>query len=201
MTARPQTILEQLVPLKPLDLQKCTTVNDIVTAMCASSFGARMLGQMADTLTEWTKGVGPRPILIYDGDLDTPLYNLLCKMQNFGWFSEIVTSYNFVLNGRSTERALVVGPYVERHATRLYQKVRHLLYVNRQYQCRPQLVRDGFFPDVLFADPTLAIPLLFLTLRERHYEQKADMQELMKLWEERCCATRPARSCSQSRAP
>src|SRR5438046_1100055 len=65
-------------PLELLDLSKCQTVSDIVDGMSRCAFGARMLGEVAATLTQWcfeTK----KPALIYDGLPTSPLGNLLTK--------------------------------------------------------------------------------------------------------------------------
>ena len=43
----------KLEPLERLDLRKCTTVGDIVLAMSKCSFGARMLGEVAQKILGW----------------------------------------------------------------------------------------------------------------------------------------------------
>src|SRR3954469_4858797 len=43
-------ISDKLIPLQPLDLSKINSVNDLVTAMGNTAFGAREIGNGADVL-------------------------------------------------------------------------------------------------------------------------------------------------------
>ena len=58
--------------LKSLDLQKCDSVGEIVSAMRYCAFGARMLGEVAHTIFEMVTAQD-KPILIYSGIADSPL--------------------------------------------------------------------------------------------------------------------------------
>lgn len=168
MTERKTTILDQLTPLAPLDLKACKTVGDIVSGMRSCSFGARMLGEVADTLTAWAKDKPPGSVIIYDGEHDSRLgallRNGLCVGSGtLGPF----TSDGFLDHFTHVERALIVGGFPERNEKPLAERIAHAVYVNKDGQCRPGLVRDGHFPDVVFADPTVVIPILAHTLNER----------------------------------
>lgn len=162
-----QTILSRLKPTTPLDLNNHHTIGDIVEGMAETSFGARMLGEVARTVCAMVaKGTYP-PTAIYDGNPDKPLMRLLRRMQTEGYVGEITTSWEFSQNQRRVENALVIGAYAERHEDYLYAHIDHAIYINNHNQCRPGLVMDGFFPDVVFADPSFVLPLLFVVLRER----------------------------------
>ena len=56
----------KLEPLERLDLRKCTTVGDIVLAMSRCSFGARMLGEVAQKTLGWIQQ-GKNIRVVYDG--------------------------------------------------------------------------------------------------------------------------------------
>jgi deoxyhypusine synthase len=172
-------ILPQLVPLKPLDLSACRTVSDIVRGMSHCSFGARMLGEAADTLTAWVKE-DPRPVLVHDGNPKKPLFGLLRGMCERGWFEGPLRTWDLKKHGKTFERGLVVGPYAEYFEDDLYAFVRNAVFVNDQYQCRPGQVKYGHFPNVVFADPSFVMNVLNLAMLERLDQSEYGTADLMK---------------------
>lgn len=184
MNKRLRTILEQLTPLTPLDLGSCRTVSDIVAGMAKCSFGARMLGEVAETLTKWItegKTSGHPPILVYDGSVNRKLHPYIQKMGiGTGWFRGPWTS-ELATDSRS-DRVLVVGPYYQRNEDAFHAALKPggAIFVNAEMQCKPGQVRDGFFPNVVFADPTLVIPVLYHVLKERINGEPSSVWDLMK---------------------
>jgi deoxyhypusine synthase len=178
----------KLQPLELLDLGKCQTVGEIVDGMSRCAFGARMLGEVAATLTAWCSGP-IKPILIYDGLASTPLGKMLSKRLAgaTGFFSEVMTPEEYekiapkARLGRG-KNALVIGSYSERHAAALYaREPGTTIYINPYDLCAPGQVKDGFFPDAVFADPNFIIPVLALVLDERLKGKKHAVSELMDL--------------------
>ena len=164
----------KLQPLELLDLGKCQTVSEIVDGMSRCAFGARMLGEVAAKLTTWC-AEEPKPVLIYDGLPSSPLGNLLGKqlVREEELFSEVMTPEEYeriparARQGRA-KTALVVGGYSERHAAALYaREPGTTIYINPYDLCAPGQVKDGFFPDAVFADPNFILPILALVLDER----------------------------------
>src|SRR3989344_1965300 len=92
-------VRDQMEPLEPLDLSKCSTVGQLVGAMSRCSFGARMLGEVAETLTTWITN-GQRPVAVFDGNTLKPLHLLLQLMRQKGWIADIVTSQEFAQKER-----------------------------------------------------------------------------------------------------
>jgi deoxyhypusine synthase len=163
----------KLQALELLDLGKCRTVGEIVDGMSRCAFGARMLGEVAATLTGWC-GEGRKPAIIYDGLPTSALGKLLGKrlVQKGKYFSEVMTpeEYGRLSAGArgKIKNALVIGAYSERHAAALHaRELGTTIYVNQYDMCRPGQVKDGFFPDAVFADPNFIVPVLALVLDER----------------------------------
>ena len=174
-----------LQPLELLDLGKCRTVSQIVDGMSRCAFGARMLGEVAATLTTWC-AQDPRPAILYDGIPTTPLGKLLKHLvQKAKLFSEILTPEEYDrLPARSRQkrlpRALVVGAYSERHAPALHARdPRTTIYINPFDMCAPGQVKDGFYPDAVFADPNFILPILALVLDERLKDNPHSVADLM----------------------
>ena len=125
-----------LFALEPLDVATKETIGQLVDGMSRCSFGARMLGDVAATLTEWASNPLKRACIIYDGKPHTPLGELLQQMLANGWFSALIRTEDYYHRWpRSTvgPNALVVGPYSQLHARvfndagscDLHQSVRH----------------------------------------------------------------------------
>lgn len=183
------SLSDKLVPLEPLDLAKCYTVNDIVTGMSKCSFGARMLGETLDTLQsmieEGRKDNSKRPKLISDiprNCLLRRLFDAICG--DLHWFDGPFTTDILAGPGGRFENALVIGAYNEYNADAVYSKLGRAVFINGRYQCKPDQVRDGYFPDVVFADEGLVMPILYLALKERLGTLKSyGVVDLMKMLE------------------
>jgi deoxyhypusine synthase len=155
----------QLEELKSLDLQKCDTVGDIVNAMRYCAFGARMLGEVAHTILEMASAK-EKPILIYDGLEHSPLGRLLKKFVANRWCKRIVSPPAYARQKRREKNVIVVGAFSERDAGAIYKKPKRALFINQFDMARPGQVRDGFFPDAVFADPRFVMPVIYAALDE-----------------------------------
>jgi len=157
----------QLEELEPLDLRKCQTVSDIVRGMSRCSFGARMIGEVANTLESLISREN-KPAIIYDGKRNTHLSKLLERMKARGWFKTIVLPETYANKKRSPEKnVVVIGSFSKRHKDAIYKRPERAIFINEFELARPGQVRDGYFPDVIFTDPRYVIPILFHTLEER----------------------------------
>ncbi|HVS70965.1 MAG TPA: deoxyhypusine synthase family protein [Phycisphaerae bacterium] len=175
-----------LQPLELLDLGKCGTVGEIVDGMSRCAFGARMLGEVAATLTGWCVG-GEKPVVIYDGLATSPLGKMLKRLSgNRGFFGQVMTPEGYEgLGARGqgrVKRAVVVGGYSERHAGALYaREAGSTIYINPYDLCKPGQVKDGFFPDAVFADPNFIVPILMVVLEERVKGKGRRVAELLEI--------------------
>jgi deoxyhypusine synthase len=164
--AGPTTVkTPQFEELKSLDLGKCATVGDIVEAMRYCAFGARMLGEVAKTIHE-TIAAKEKPVLVYDGLEKSPLGRLLQKFAARKWCEKIVTPSQYARINSRGRMAVVVGAYSERDAAALYKKSARAIFINPFDMARPGQVRDGYFPDAVFADPRFVMPVLYRALEE-----------------------------------
>lgn len=153
-----------LEPLERLDLGKCKTVGGIVSAMKKCSLGARMTGEVTDTLEKWIRSGDPKPTIVCDGRPETPVVNLLQRLVRRGWFGAVLLPENY--DSAIPGPLLVVGLVSERYSDRLFKNQR-AIYVNDFGFCRPGQVKDGYFPDVVFSKPEFVLPLIETVLRER----------------------------------
>ncbi len=168
-------------PLERLDLRKRQTVGQIVDGMSRCSFGARMLGEVAQTLTDWAKDPKRRPAVIYTGKPSTPLGQLLREMVRRRWFSRLLTPEAYPKAKRVSGNVVVVGFFTETQAQVLYRKPERAIFINSAGLAKPGQVMDGWFPDAVFADPAFVMPVLFLTLEERLEGRRASVKELIKM--------------------
>ena len=151
----------KLEPLERLDLRKCTTVGDIVRGMSKCSFGARMLGEVAHKMFEWIQA--GKPIrAVYDG---TELLNCLKRMQTNGWIRDIVRSGEVAALGKGSFEHLIIGRYSEAADPDIH-KLDGAIFVNKEELALPGQIRDGYFPDAVFANPAFVLPVLECTLSE-----------------------------------
>lgn len=155
----------QFEELRSLDLQKCQSVGDIVDAMRYCAFGARMLGEVAKTICEMALAED-KPLLIYDGVENTPLGRLLKKFVTNGWCRRIFTPAAYAKQKTRGGNVIVVGAFSERDAEAIYKKPKRAIFINPFDMARPGQVRDGFFPDAVFADPRFVIAVLYAALDE-----------------------------------
>ncbi len=165
----------KLEPLERLDLRKCTSVGGIVMAMNQCSFGARMLGEAALKIHKWIQN--GRPIrVIYDGK---PLIGLLKSMRNKGWIHSVVQSATFEIAPAAAFEHIVIGRYSES----MDDRISHLdgaVFINKEELSRPGQVKDGHFPDAVFADPTFILPVLNCALTEWIEDRPVSIDSLFR---------------------
>jgi len=151
--------------LKSLDLRKCATVGDIVDGMRYCAFGARMLGEVARTIQTMI-AAKKKPVLIYSGLENSPLGRLLHKFVGNKWCDRIVLPSQYARQKQRGENAIVVGAFSERNAEAIYRKPARAIFINPFDMARPGQIRDGYFPDAVFADPRYIMPVLYRSLDE-----------------------------------
>ena len=138
--------------LKSLDLAQCATVGDIVDGMRHCAFGARMLGEVARTIQAMI-AAKKKPILIYSGLEESPLGRLLRQFVKNQWCDRMVIPSVYASQRKPGDNAIVVGPFSERHAEAIFTKPERAIFINPFDMARPGQIRDGYFPDAVFADP------------------------------------------------
>ena len=151
--------------LKSLDLHQCTTVGDIVAGMRYCAFGARMLGEVANTIREMIVA-NEKQIIIYDGVEDSPLGFLLREFVKKKWARKILLPSQYAKQKANGENVLVVGAFSERYAEAIYTRAARAIFINPFDMARPGQIKDGYFPDAVFADPRYVLPLIYSALDE-----------------------------------
>lgn len=151
--------------LRSLDLRRCAGVGDIVDGMRYCAFGARMLGEVASTIRDMA-GEKPRPVIVYDGLEDSALGLLLKKFVANGWCRKILRPGAFARRSGGADNIIVVGGFSERDAEAIYRKPGRALFINPFDMARPGQIREGFFPDAVFADPRYVLPVIYAALEE-----------------------------------
>jgi deoxyhypusine synthase len=146
-------------------LRQCASVGDIVKGMRYCAFGARMLGEVADTIYEMATAKDT-PLLIYDGVEDSPLGALLQKFVAKRWCRKILLPSEYAKGKSGGENVIVVGGFSERDAEAIYSKPARSLFINPFDMARPGQIRDGYFPDAVFADPRYVMPVIHSALDE-----------------------------------
>src|SRR4029434_3628475 len=111
----------QFEELRSLDLQKCHSVGDIVDAMRYCAFGARMLGEVAKTISTMASAED-KPLLVYDGLEKSPLHRVLRKLVEQGGCRRMMTPAAFAKQKARASNVIVVGAFSERDAEALYKK-------------------------------------------------------------------------------
>ncbi len=163
----------KLEPLERLDLRTCTTVGDIVLAMSRCSFGARMLGEVAQKTLGWIQQ-GKNIRVVYDGQ---ELLDAFKRMQDRGWIREIVRSDQVKTLGKASFEHLIVGRYSEAADADIH-KLDGAIYINKEELSRPGQIRDGYFPDAVFGNPSFVIPVLECALTEWTTGRPQDIESL-----------------------
>jgi len=151
--------------LRSLDLRACSTVGDIIDAMRFCAFGARMLGEVAHTILEMVTAK-PKPTIVYSGLPDSPLGSLLKKFVEKGWCRNLILPSAYAREKTHGETVIVVGPFSERNAEAIYRQPARSVFINPFDMARPGQIRDGYFPDAIFADPRYIMPLIDAALEE-----------------------------------
>ncbi|MDD2757829.1 MAG: deoxyhypusine synthase family protein [Patescibacteria group bacterium] len=175
-----EDIRKNMVALQPMDIAKLGTVGEIVNAMKYCAFGARMLGEVADTICQWCASDN-KPVLVYDG-LSVRMIKMLANLVERGWCKEITTPDRYAnqRRGRLSEtRLVVIGGFSERQADELY-KCDEAIFIN-QYDLAPLgTIREGFYPNVVFSDHSYIMPIISAVLEERLGGQPQTMKEFWK---------------------
>ena len=151
--------------LRSIDLQNCETVGDIVSGLRFCAFGGRMLGEAAHTILEMASAK-EKPAIIYDGLRDSPLGKLLDKFVENRWFRRVISPSQYAKTRDGGENIVVVGGFSERDAETIYKKKVRAVFINPFDMARPGQIRDGYFPDAVFADPRYVMPVIYSALDE-----------------------------------
>lgn len=151
--------------LKSLDLRERSTVGEIVDGMRYCAFGARMLGEVAATIHEMINSK-ERLVLIYGGLEDSPLGALLQRFVENKWCVRITRPSQYAKGAKAKENAIVVGGFSERYAEAIYTKPARAIFINPFDMARPGQIKDGYFPDAVFADPRFVLPVIYRALEE-----------------------------------
>jgi deoxyhypusine synthase len=163
-----------LEPLELLDLSKCNTVNDIVRGMNKCSFGARMLGEVADTLEKMVQ-CQRKPYVVYEGSPDSQLSKLISKMTyDKHWFEGILSMSEYAALNNPFNNIVVIGRYSERYEEAL-DKPEQAIFINEYGLCRKNQVKDGHYPNVIFSSPNYILPLVYLVLQERLEDNRTNV--------------------------
>ena len=151
--------------LKSLDLRRCATVGDIVDGMRRCAFGARMLGEVARTIHEMVTSKR-KPVIIYGGLRNSALALLLQKFVKRQWCARIVLPSEYAKTKTRGDNVIVVGAFSERNAEAIYKRPARAVFINPFDMARPGQIKDGYFPDAVFADPRFVMPVIHSALRE-----------------------------------
>ncbi|MBI3573249.1 MAG: hypothetical protein HY092_03565, partial [Candidatus Kerfeldbacteria bacterium] len=172
-------IRDHLQPLELLDLQKCDTVGKIVDGLSRCSFGGRMLGEVCATIEGWVRR-GHHVSLVYDGHNDSPLAKLLYNLEVQWGFSLLnsssLTQYN--RSHGSIDKLIAVGHVDERYFNELCE-CDDIIFINGCGVAKLGQIRDGYFPNAIFADPMYVLPILNMVLEERVGEGFTTAKDLM----------------------
>ena len=169
-----------LKPLELLDLRKRRTVGEIVEGYKQCSFGARMLGEVADTVCHWAQEA-EKPVILDETVSGSALDRALAHLVARGWFAGRATFAQARELAKDT-KVVVVGAFSEVDAHHLFAFDR-AIFVNGHEFAKPGQVKDGFFPDAVFADPSFVMPVLDLVLAERLDGYSSSARDLMKVLE------------------
>src|SRR5437016_5808617 len=129
------------------------------------AFGTRMLGEAAKTIHERITAKR-KPILIYSGLPDSPLGLCLKKFVAKRWCARILLPSQYARRKFGGENVIVVGAFSERNAEAIYAKPERAIFINPFDMARPGQIRDGYFPDAVFADPRYVMTVLYGSLYE-----------------------------------
>jgi deoxyhypusine synthase len=151
--------------LKSLNLRECATVGEIVSGMRNCAFGARMLGEVAHTIRQMIES-NEKQIIIYDGAEEAPLGSLLREFVKNKWAQKIVRPSQYAKQKTRGENVIVIGAFSERYADAIYTKAARAIFINPFDMARPGQIKDGYFPDAVFADPRYVVPLIYSALDE-----------------------------------
>jgi deoxyhypusine synthase len=133
-----------------------------------------MLGEVANTIHEMITAK-ERPLLVFDGPPDSPLGKLLQQLVEKKWFRKIVRPAQYAKAKDNREDSVVVGAFSERDAETIYEKKGRAIFINPFDMARPGQIRDGYFPDAVFADPRYVMPVIAAALEEWIHERPSSV--------------------------
>jgi deoxyhypusine synthase len=137
-----------------------------------------MLGEVATAVHEMVTAK-KRPLLIYGGLEHSPLGLLLRRFVHNQWCGQVMRPSEYAKTRKRGEPVIVVGGFSERHAHPIYTRPARAIFINSFDMARPGQIRDGFFPDAVFADPRFVMPVLYRTLDEWINGKRASVQSLI----------------------
>jgi len=178
MQSETQQVLERLVPLKPLDLSGLDTVGKIVDEMKYCAFGARMLGEVCETIWKWIKQ-DKRPTVVYGGDFDSPVGKALRWMftkQSF--LIRRIISENLYMSDPMDSHVIVIGSFPERMEKSL-RSAQEIIFINQYGMTMPGHLREGYYPNFVFGDPNFVVPVLNTYLEEKLLEKSISVRGLI----------------------
>jgi deoxyhypusine synthase len=89
-----------LTPVRSLDLSKVGSVDQLVRAMSATSFGGRSLGEAADILEAMVRDPGCKVVLTLSGAMTIAKQGLIiCEMIERGWVHAVVSTGALMCHG------------------------------------------------------------------------------------------------------
>jgi deoxyhypusine synthase len=89
-----------LTPVRSLDLAKVSSVDELVRAMSATSFGGRSLGEAADILELMVRDPGCKIVLTLSGAMTIAKQGLIiCEMIERGWVHAVVSTGALMCHG------------------------------------------------------------------------------------------------------
>ena len=91
---------DNLEPLEPLDLSRCRSVNDLVSAMGKTSFGGREVGEAADVLEMMARDKKCFKVLTLSGAMTIAKMGLVvCDMIELGMVDAVVSTGALITHG------------------------------------------------------------------------------------------------------
>jgi deoxyhypusine synthase len=120
-----------------------------------------MLGEVAQKLSGWIQQGKPIRV-VYDGQ---ELREMFQRMQDAGWIREVVRSDQLRSISTSSFEHLIVGRFSEAVDQDIF-RIDGAIYINKEELARPGQIRDGYFPDAVFGNPSFVMSVLECALTE-----------------------------------
>ena len=96
------------------------------------------------------------------------------------WCKKILLPSEYAQRKTGGENVIVVGGFSERCAEAIYTRPERAIFINPFDMARPGQIRDGYFPDAIFADPRYIVPVLYRTLNEWLTGERATIASLIE---------------------
>jgi len=100
-------------------------------------------------------------------------------MQQKGWIHSIIPSSSLEDPSTTGFEHIVIGRYSEAMDDRIAQ-LEGAIFINKEELSRPGQVRDGYFPDAVFADPAFILPVVECALLEWLEGQPVSIDSLFR---------------------